>query len=634
MKKITKRLKRFTVLTLLIATVISSIPLASALAANNKKSSTTTNDELIDKREMYSKHFQNEDGTITAVNYNDPVHYLDDNGNWKDIDNSLVESNKGIKKAASLDNNEVNQFYTNKENPYANFMFNKKTSETDLIKINVDGYEIAWGLSNLNEVNGTLLNNTETSDKYNLTNLKSGIVYENALENADLYYYITSNNVKEEIILNEKTNIKELVYNVRTTLKPVATDTSMVVFLDENDEVVFAFQAPYMYDSAEKSSMTYETSVKVEKTKDGYKLIYTLDTDWLNSDERVYPIVIDPTVTNGRNQTTVLDTYVHPNDAVNHYHVNEDRLWVGKVNTTSRAFINWGSMPSIPSTANITDAYVSFNLFKGTSTWGKLSLYQINSNWDSTKLTWAIHNNLSYTQLLTNLTPTLRDGYYNYKLTVTNTVKKWYNNSLGKYGFMIRYTDESYNDYNTIVSSDSGTNNNYWPCIYITYSVPTQTTTYGQLNWNLPVDSKYHLSCQKFGGSHYALDISDGGIKGAPVYAVENGVIDYVEYGNASAGNWVVLKTNSTDYQNSNSIRVGYMHLDSIKSGITKGKSVTKGTVLGYVGKTGNASGYHLHFEVFSPAKITGPMNAGAYPNYARNPELFYPNHPYTKVSC
>lgn len=44
--------------------------------------------ELESLREESVKHFRLEDGSCIAVQYSNPVHTLDDNGKWQDIDNT------------------------------------------------------------------------------------------------------------------------------------------------------------------------------------------------------------------------------------------------------------------------------------------------------------------------------------------------------------------------------------------------------------------------------------------------------------------------------------------------------------------------------------------------------------------
>jgi len=45
--------------------------------------------ELIDKREKNIKHFRIKDNEYRAVEYFKAVHYLDNNGKWEEIDNTL-----------------------------------------------------------------------------------------------------------------------------------------------------------------------------------------------------------------------------------------------------------------------------------------------------------------------------------------------------------------------------------------------------------------------------------------------------------------------------------------------------------------------------------------------------------------
>ena len=48
--------------------------------------------ELKELREESVKYFRLEDGTFAAVQYDMPVHTLDEAGEWQDIDNTLASS--------------------------------------------------------------------------------------------------------------------------------------------------------------------------------------------------------------------------------------------------------------------------------------------------------------------------------------------------------------------------------------------------------------------------------------------------------------------------------------------------------------------------------------------------------------
>lgn len=56
-------------------------------------------------RDEYTKHFRCEDGTFVAVVYNTPVHYQE-NGKWKDIDNTLVSNTQNSIAKNTFVNNE------------------------------------------------------------------------------------------------------------------------------------------------------------------------------------------------------------------------------------------------------------------------------------------------------------------------------------------------------------------------------------------------------------------------------------------------------------------------------------------------------------------------------------------------
>lgn len=95
---------------------------------------------------------------------------------------------------------------------------------------------------------------------------------------------------------------------------------------------------------------------------------------------------------------------------------------------------------------------------------------------------------------------------------------------------------------------------------------------------------------------HNGTDYATYGAKLAQ-YAIEDGVIlscgtDWV-YGGAK---YVWVKYPRLG------VKMLHYHLDSIK--VKKGQKVTKNTILGYTGKTGKATGIHLHLEIV--CMITG----------------------------
>jgi peptidoglycan LD-endopeptidase LytH len=92
--------------------------------------------------------------------------------------------------------------------------------------------------------------------------------------------------------------------------------------------------------------------------------------------------------------------------------------------------------------------------------------------------------------------------------------------------------------------------------------------------------------------AHQALDIMAA--RGTPVVAVEDGKVEKLFQ--SAAGGLTIYQFDPT-----RTYSYYYAHLDRYAEGLTEGKAVKRGEVIGYVGFTGNASpeGPHLHFAIF-----------------------------------
>ncbi len=97
-------------------------------------------------------------------------------------------------------------------------------------------------------------------------------------------------------------------------------------------------------------------------------------------------------------------------------------------------------------------------------------------------------------------------------------------------------------------------------------------------------------------GFHQGIDISPD--KGSPVFAAADGVVDAANY-NGDYGNLIVLK-------HAFDLTTRYGHLSAFA--VKPGQQVTRGTVIGYVGATGRATGPHLHYEILANGKLINPL--------------------------
>ena len=95
---------------------------------------------------------------------------------------------------------------------------------------------------------------------------------------------------------------------------------------------------------------------------------------------------------------------------------------------------------------------------------------------------------------------------------------------------------------------------------------------------------------------HPAVDISSQ--KGRPVYATATGRV-FAAGRNGAYGNLVEIDHGFT-------LITRYGHLSEFA--VAVGDTVQRGDVIGYVGATGRATGYHVHYEVWSNGRTVNPM--------------------------
>ena len=123
----------------------------------------------------------------------------------------------------------------------------------------------------------------------------------------------------------------------------------------------------------------------------------------------------------------------------------------------------------------------------------------------------------------------------------------------------------------------------------------------GELCWPLPGHT--YISCNfgdddAYGNSgHRGTDIPAP--EGTPILAAHSGTV-IISGWNNSYGNQVLL-------DNGAGLSTRYAHMT--QTAVTAGEAVTAGQVIGYVGNTGDSTGFHLHFEVMQNGVRVNPID-------------------------
>lgn len=97
---------------------------------------------------------------------------------------------------------------------------------------------------------------------------------------------------------------------------------------------------------------------------------------------------------------------------------------------------------------------------------------------------------------------------------------------------------------------------------------------------------------------HYGVDYAAP--PGTPVQATADGLVTFAGRG-AGAGRYVKIR-------HGGSYTSWYLHLSRFAQGIRPGVQVTQGQTLGYVGKSGLATSYHLHYQLSRNGQFVDPL--------------------------
>lgn len=104
---------------------------------------------------------------------------------------------------------------------------------------------------------------------------------------------------------------------------------------------------------------------------------------------------------------------------------------------------------------------------------------------------------------------------------------------------------------------------------------------------------------------HHGVDYAAA--SGTPVVALGDGTVEFAGW-KGGYGKYVKIRHNRTH-------ETCYGHLSRFAAGIRAGARIKQGEKIGYVGKTGLATGPHLHFEVIENGRSINPLTMKTVPS-------------------
>ena len=340
---------------------------ADKVASPNPYLYESTSYEVTELREESVKHFRLEDGSYLAAQYPVPVHYYE-NGELVDIDNSLSSVSGG--------------FYATEN---ARIKFVKKTGGSgEIFKLQDGSTKLTLSLVDaLKKTAGEIIEDegeeglTELQKMTSLENLTSKIIYRDILEGVDLEYVLESLNVKENIIVKERS--EEYTYRFTLALNGLTAAFGDLgeILIYEGETVKYTIPAPTVYDSKGALAPVTEAWYTLVDLGNGeYSMAVTVTDEWMNSPDRAFPVTVDPTlaIING----TIKDTYISYTDQSADYGYSHT-LKINSQNT-----VLWKFLPSLlPAGAVVSEVILGYyGSIDGAS--AVIGAYEINSLWIDT----------------------------------------------------------------------------------------------------------------------------------------------------------------------------------------------------------------------------------------------------------
>ncbi|MBN1173152.1 MAG: DNRLRE domain-containing protein, partial [Micromonosporaceae bacterium] len=340
----------------------TSTPSLTGSASSDEAFDPDTSDRIESAATETSDVYLNEDGSYTRSISETPVNYEASDGTWRPIDPTVTAGDDGRLHAG--------------ENSFT-LTFGPLASDPRLVAVSTpEGYSMSYSLAGAAAAPASI----------------SGpkVTYAGALAGTDLVLTTLTTGVKEELILAAPGGPTSWVFPLTLDgLTPRITDQGGIEFLDPTGAVRLAAPLGTMHDSninpesgdpAQSSAIVYD----LVTLDDGSTAMRVgADAAWLNDPARVYPVTIDPSVTQNATDSTYLSsTYDGPHDT-------ESFLKIGTWNGTekARSFLKFDAFATTFDGAKITSAKLKlFNTWSYNCTAQPFSIYRVTSSWKASTL--------------------------------------------------------------------------------------------------------------------------------------------------------------------------------------------------------------------------------------------------------
>ena len=286
-------------------------------------------------------------------------------------------------------------------------------------------------------------------------------------------------------------------------LIPVVNDNNSISLVkqDNIDETVFYIDAPYMYDAVGEESIDIETSLQSENGT--YVLTLRPNSEWINNEQRSFPIVIDPTTYLSYGDAFVMDGLTNKDSTK----INKE-LRVGRnLTNLTRTYIKPVYPTNIPKGSYINSASLTLskdNYYQAPSANGDMVavlLYDCSNvaSWSPATITWnnqpfnnSTNGYKNNTEAICCARQQMLSDKSEYSFDISSLAVKWVNSGINN-GVMLASSKESSKtqiDFHSSRASDSVSG----PRVLISYTVPNVSISNWETDSNANESSDFAIT--------------------------------------------------------------------------------------------------------------------------------------------
>jgi len=396
--------------------------------------------ELNSEEDAYTRCFALENGEKLVAEYDIPVNYQTENGEWVQYDNSM-------KLTDGINSDTENQEYENTSSDFSVKLSNK-SKDNNMVKVSYNGYDVSWGFSDTHKSKIEFVEHatdatTEPNKELSVKNLNQEAIYKQIYNGVDLQYIIGTDNVKENLIINNRDTEKEFIINYKiNNTNAVSVDDKTIELRDKSnpDKIIYKIEAPIMIDAGGAVSDSI-TLTLAEQKGNNITIKLTVNSEWLNEAQRQFPVTVDPELSiecNTENTESCTIYTKRPDNRV--YGGTCEYVGYSSNYETTRAIYKINQLYTLGKGDYITSAKLQLSASQPARNMN-IYLHKVTSTQAVKESSW---NNTEFaTQVLDYDTALCDNSDNSLTFDITQSVKEWYADPTSNTGLLLESDENS-----------------------------------------------------------------------------------------------------------------------------------------------------------------------------------------------